>query len=183
MPSSPADLFAALDRLGIAHRTISHAPAFTVTDAQALRGILPGGHTKNLFLKDKKGALFLIVALEDTEIRLNALHQRLGCARLSFGAPDLLMATLGVPPGSVTPFAAVNDSDQRVTIVLDREMMAHDDLNFHPLDNRMTTTICREGLLRFLQSTGHRPVVMDLRAEGGDESSAGAIENGGSANI
>ena len=162
MPATPPDLFALLDRLHIAHATIRHAPAFTVADAQALRGQIRGGHTKNLFLKDKKGALFLLVAMEDAVIRLNELHGRIGAARLSFASPALLMEKLGVPPGSVTPFAAINDTARAVSILLDAAMMARDILNFHPLDNTMTTTISSADLMRFFEATGHHPRLIDL---------------------
>src|SRR5437870_12412210 len=130
MAASPDDLFAFLDRLGIAHRTVSHPPLFTVAEARALRGQIPGGHTKNLFLKDKKGALFLVVALEDAAIELKSLHRRLGAGgRFSFGSAELLREALGVEPGAVTPFAAINDGAGRVAVVLDEAMMAQDVLN------------------------------------------------------
>src|SRR6266849_7243955 len=105
MPASPDELFAYLDRLGVAHSTVTHPPLFTVEQSQALRGTIPGGHTKNLFLKDKKDALFLVTALEDATIELKSLHRVLGASgRFSFGSADLLRDTLGVEPGSVTPF-------------------------------------------------------------------------------
>ena len=155
-PATPADLFAYLDRLGIAHPTLTHPPVFTVEENQSLRGQIPGGHTKNLFLRDKKGALYLVVAGEDAVIELRALHRLLGATgRFSFGSADLLRATLGVEPGSVTPFAALNDTVQRVTVVLDAAMMAQATLNFHPLVNTMTTSIGRDDLVRFLAATGH----------------------------
>jgi Ala-tRNA(Pro) deacylase len=157
MPATPDDLFAFLDRLQISHRTVSHPPLFTVEASRRLRGQIPGGHTKNLFLKDKRGALFLVVALEDAAIDLKSLHHRLGAARFSFGPPDLMRATLGIEPGAVTPFAALNDTTGRVAVVLDQSMLAHDTLNYHPLVNTMTTSIGREDLLRFLEATGHRP--------------------------
>ncbi len=158
MPATPADLFALLDRLGIAHATVSHPPAFTVDDARALRGKIPGGHTKNLFLRDKKGVPYLVVAGEDAEIALKSLHRRLGATgRFSFGSAALMQDLLGVTPGSVTPFAVINDAARRVTVVLDATMMAHPVLNFHPLVNTGTTTISREGLLTFLEATGHSP--------------------------
>src|SRR5712691_4239371 len=140
MPAAPADLFALLDRLGIAHATVTHPPLFTVGESQALRGTIAGGHTKNLFLKDKKGALFLVVMLEDAAIELKSLHRRLGAGgRFSFGSADLLRDTLGVEPGAVTPFAAMNDTERRVSVVLDTAMLAHATLNYHPLRNTMTT--------------------------------------------
>jgi Ala-tRNA(Pro) deacylase len=161
MPATPDDLFAYLDRLGIAHATVTHAPAFTVEEARVLRGQIAGAHTKNLFLKDKKGALFLVVALEEAAIELKSLHRRLGASgRFSFGSAEILRATLGVEPGSVTPFAALNDTQAQVNVVLDAVMMRHATLNYHPLRNTMTTTISRDDLLRFLTATGHPPRIL-----------------------
>ena len=158
MIATPDELFAFLDRLGIKHASVRHAPLFTVEQSRALRGTIPGGHTKNLFLKDKKGALFLVVALEDDAIELKGLHRLLdGSGRFSFGSPELLRETLGVEPGSVTPFGAMNDGARRVQVVLDAAMMRHDLLNYHPLINTMTTSIARDDLVRFLEATGHPP--------------------------
>lgn len=156
MSASPEDLFAFLDRLGIRHATVQHPPLFTVEESQFLRGQIAGGHTKNLFLKDKRGALFLVTTLEEAEVDLKSLHRRLGASgRFSFGSAEQMRATLGVEPGSVTPFGALNDTDARVTVVLDAAMMAHQTLNFHPLVNTMTTSIGRDDLVRFLAATGH----------------------------
>jgi len=160
MPATPDDLFAYLDSLGIAHKSVSHRPLFTVEESRALRGQIPGGHSKNLFLRDKKGAPYLVVALEDAEIELKSLHRRLGASgRFSFGSAELMRELLGVEPGSVTPFAAINDSGGRVSVVLDAAMMAHEVLNFHPLVNTATTTITRQGLVKFLESTAHPPQI------------------------
>ena len=161
MPATPSDLFAYLDRLNVTHKTVTHPPLFTVEQSRALRGKVPGGHTKNLFLKDKKDALFLVVALEDAAIELKSLHRLLGASgRFSFGSADLLREVLGVVPGAVTPFAAMNDQPGRVTVVLDAAMMAYDVLNYHPLDNTMTTTIARDDLVTFLVATGHQPRIV-----------------------
>ena len=160
MPATPAELFAYLDRLGIAHKTVSHPPLFTVEQSRALRGAIPGGHTKNLFLKDKRGALFLVAAMEDARIDLKRLHLRLDAGRFSFGSADLLREVWGVEPGAVTPFGAINDTAARVTVVLDAAMMRHGMLNYHPLDNTMTTQISRDGLIRFLEATGHAPRIV-----------------------
>jgi len=166
MPASPADLFAYLDRLGLAHTTVSHPPVFTVDESRELRGRIPGGHSKNLFLKDKKDALYLVVASEHAQIDLKGLHRRLGASgRFSFGSAALLMEMLGVIPGAVTPFAALNDTGHRVTVVLEAELMRHDLVNFHPLDNSMTTTIGRDDLVRFLEATGHTPRIEALSGE------------------
>jgi len=156
MSASPDDLFAFLDQLGIRHATVNHPPLFTVEQSQFLRGQIAGGHTKNLFLKDKRGALFLVTTLEEAEVDLKSLHRRLGASgRFSFGSAEQMRATLGVDPGSVTPFGVLNDTDARVTVVLDAAMMAHETLNFHPLVNTMTTSISRDDLVRFLAATGH----------------------------
>jgi Ala-tRNA(Pro) deacylase len=160
MAKTPDDLFAALDSLGIKHSTIKHPPLFTVEQARELRGQIAGGHTKNLFLRDKKGALLLVVALEDAVIDLKGLHRLLGASgRFSFGSADLLREVWGVAPGSVTPFGAINDVDTRVTVVLDAAMMEHALFNYHPLVNTMTTAIARDDLVRFLEWTGHQPRV------------------------
>src|SRR3954452_22406438 len=162
MPTSPEQLIAYLDGLGITTTTHTHPPVFTVEEAQALRGTLPGGHCKNLFLKDKKGRLWLVVALEDSKVDLKTLDKRIGSARLSFGNGDLLWEALGVRPGSVTPFAVINDTGHRVTVVLEQAMMAHELLNYHPLDNSRTTAIRSADLLKFLRATGHEAQIADL---------------------
>lgn len=165
MAASPDDLFAYLDTLGIAHSTVRHAPMFTVEEGRALRREVAGAHTKNLFLRDKKGTPYLVVALEDAAIELKSLHRLLGASgRFSFGSADLMRELLGVEPGSVTPFAVINDKAGLVTVILDAALMAHDVLNFHPLVNTGTTTISREGLLKFLESTGHTPRIAAVSA-------------------
>jgi Ala-tRNA(Pro) deacylase len=165
MPASPDELFAYLDSLGITHRTVTHPPVFTVEEARALRGDATGGHTKNLFLRDKKGALYLVVAPEDAAIELKSLHRLLGASgRFSFGAAELMRETLGVEPGSVTPFAVINDTAHRVTVILDAAMMVHEVLNFHPLTNAGTTTISRDGLIKFLEASGHKPRIEPVSA-------------------
>jgi Ala-tRNA(Pro) deacylase len=166
MPASPQDLFALLDRLGIRHSTVTHPPLFTVAESQGLRGQIPGGHTKNLFLKDKPGSLFLLVADEDATIELKSIHRRIGAKRVSFGTAELLMQHLGVMPGSVTPFAAINDVSGAVSVVLDTAMMRHEVLNFHPLINTMTTSIAASDLVTFLRATGHAPRILALSDEG-----------------
>ncbi len=156
--TTPDQLFAYLDGIGVAHTTVSHPPLFTVEQSQALRGKIPGGHTKNLFLRDKKQALFLVVAEESAEIDLKGLHRVLGASgRFSFGSADLMLEVLGVTPGSVTPFGAINDKEGRVTVVLDKALMEHAIINAHPLVNTMTTSLSREDLVKFLESTGHMP--------------------------
>jgi Ala-tRNA(Pro) deacylase len=160
MPATPDNLFAYLDRLGIAHRTVTHPPLFTVEQSQALRGQIPGGHSKNLFLKDKKNALFLVVALEDAIIELKTLHHRLDAGRFSFGSADLMREVLGVDPGAVTPFGALNDTGGRLTVVLDAAMMEHETLNYHPLVNTKTTSIAGADLIKFLEATGHPPRIV-----------------------
>jgi Ala-tRNA(Pro) deacylase len=167
MPATPDDLFAFLDRLDIAHPTIAHPPMFTVEEAKRLLGALAGGHTKNLFLKDKRDAVFLVVALEHAAIELKTLHHRLGAARFSFGSADLMRELIGVEPGAVTPFGVINDTGRRVTVVLDAAMMGHGTLNYHPLVNTMTTSIGRDDLVKFLRATGHEPRIVAVAGEPG----------------
>ena len=157
MPAERAELLAFLERHGIATTTVEHAPLFTVEQSRALRGEIPGGHTKNLFLKDKKDAVYLVVAAEDADIDLKKLHQKIGSGRLSFGRPELLAELLGVAPGSVTPFGVINDTGGRVAVILDEALMRHAVLNFHPLANDATTSIGRDDFLRFLEATAHTP--------------------------
>ena len=164
MPATPDDLFAFLDRLGIAHRTATHAPLFTVEQSQALRGTIPGGHTKNLFLKDKKDAVFLVVAPEDGHVDLKTLHHKLGARRFSFGSADLMLELLGVSPGAVTAFGVINDTARRVNVVLDAGLMEHAIINCHPLVNTMTTSIARDDLLTFFAATGHTPRIEPVAA-------------------
>jgi Ala-tRNA(Pro) deacylase len=165
-PVSRAALFAFLDGLGIAHHTVEHAPVFTVAEGAAIKAAMPGGHTKNLFLKDKKGALVLISALQSTQIELNQLHKAIGGARLSFGPAALPEASLGVMPGSVTAFAILNDPRHAVRFILDEALMQHGIVNFHPLKNDATTAISSADLLRFVRALGRVPEVIDLSAIG-----------------
>jgi Ala-tRNA(Pro) deacylase len=160
MPETRDELFERLAALGIETGTVEHPPLFTVEESRALRGEIPGGHCKNLFLKDRKGALWLVVTLEDAAVDLKALPARIGAGRLSFGRAELLMEVLGVTPGSVTPFALINDIGRRVNVVLDAAMMAEEVLNYHPLTNEATTSIAAADLIRFLRDTGHDPAIL-----------------------
>jgi len=157
-----AALCARLDKLGIAWTTHTHAQVFTVEQAKDLRGKIEGLHTKNLFLKDKSGGLWLVVAREELRIDLNALSKLLGAPRFSFGKPALMVETLGIAPGAVTPFALMNDVDLRIAAVFDKAMMEGDILNFHPLRNDKTTAIAAQDLLKFTSGTGHMPRLMAL---------------------
>lgn len=162
MPATRDDLLARLERLGIATETVEHPPLFTVADAKSHRENLHGVHFKNLFLKDRKGGLWLVVCLEDRRVDLNALSRRLGAPRFSFGKAELLLEVLGVTPGAVTPFALVNDPDARVRLVLDQGAMVDLPLHFHPLENTATTRISAEGLVAFCRDTGHDPVISPI---------------------
>jgi len=159
---TPQALLARLDAAGIAHRTVEHPPVFTVEEAKALRGTLPGAHIKNLFLRNKKEEMWLVVALEDRAIDLKGLGERLGAGRLSFGSPDRLARYLGVTPGSVTPLALLNDAAGAVRLAMDRGLADADPVNAHPLINSMTTALAMRDLLRLLEDTGHRPVWLDV---------------------
>lgn len=158
----PQQLFARLDQLGIAHRTVDHSPVFTVEEAKALRGDLPGHHIKNLFLRNKKEEMWLVVALEDRAIDLKRLGDVLGAGRLSFGSAERLKRTLGVEPGSVTPLALINDPTRVVRLALDRGLAEGGPVNAHPLVNTMTSALATEELLRFFDATGHAPRWLDF---------------------
>ena len=160
---APEGLLARLEAMGIQASTHHHPPVYTVEESRKLKGHLPGAHTKNLFLRDKKGSMWLVVALYDREVNLLALGKKLETrGRLSFGSPERLMRTLGVTPGAVTPFGAINDRGQEVTVALDTGLKDYELWNSHPLDNGMTTTIRGEDMVRFLGETGHAPVWVDL---------------------
>jgi Ala-tRNA(Pro) deacylase len=170
MPATRQDLLARLAELGIATRTVEHEAMFTVAESSKLERELKGAHTKNLFLKDEEGDLFLVVAEAHTRVDLKALARTLGAGRFSFGKPDLLLETLGVPPGSVTAFAVINDAAGRVHVVIGAELMGHDSINCHPLENTATTNIARDDLLRFIRSCGHEPRIVALGAAAPRES-------------
>ncbi len=163
MPKTPEELLDFLKSLGIETKTRRHAPLFTVADSQSLRGEIAGGHTKNLFLKDKKDNFFLVTVGEDATIDLKTIHHKIGASgRVSFGKPEALMELLGVAPGSVTVFGAINDVQGRVKVVLDESLMENDVINGHPLTNEATTSIGRADLLRFLSETRHEPLVLKV---------------------
>lgn len=170
VPATPAEdaLFRRLAELGVAAETHEHPPVFTVEEAREHTSHLPGGHCKSLFVKDKKNALWLVVCLDDRTVDMKALAKRLGAAsRLSFGRPELLAEVLGVTPGSVTPFALINDRGLRVRPVLDAAMLRRERLNYHPLRNDRTTGVAPDDLVRFVRSCGHEPLILDLDAPDG----------------
>ncbi len=165
MPKTREELMAFLEGLGIRTTTVDHPPLFTVQDSQALRGEIPGGHTKNLFLKDKKDNVFLLTVDEHAEVDLKQIHTRIGgSGRVSFGKPELLMELLGVKPGAVTIFGLINDTGRKVTAFIDAGLMENEIVNGHPLTNEATTSIRRDDLIRFVEATGHAANVLKLTA-------------------
>ncbi|MCI5075494.1 prolyl-tRNA synthetase associated domain-containing protein [Oricola sp.] len=161
-----ADLISFLETLGIAVTTREHPAVFTVEEAKALRDSIPGGHTKNLFLKDKKGRHFLLTVGEDAVVDLKTIHQTIGASgRVSFGKPEQMMAYLGVIPGAVTAFGVINDANHDVTLIFDAMLVEHDVINAHPLTNEATTSIATADLRRFVEATGHDWNVLKLAAE------------------
>ena len=160
MTANRNDLFALFDKLVIETTTVEHIPVFTVEEAKKVHDQIPGGHCKNLFCKDEKGTLWLIVALEDARIDLKVAKDRIGSKRLTFGKPELLLEILGVEPGSVTPFGLINDIQAKTNVILDEAMMRLQRLNFHPLKNDATTTISSGDLITFINATGHNPRIV-----------------------
>lgn len=164
-PKTAEDLFRFLDDLGVSHTTKSHAPVFTVAEAVALRDEIPGGHTKNLFLKDKKDNYFLLTVEEHATIDLKTVHTIIGAAsKVSFGKPEKLMEYLGVVPGAVTAFGVINDQGKDVTLIFDEELMTFDIINLHPLSNDQTTSVSSKDMLRFVEATGHQVNVLKVTA-------------------
>ncbi|ESW88988.1 prolyl-tRNA synthetase associated domain-containing protein [Mesorhizobium sp. M1005] len=165
MPKTEAELFAFLAGLGIEVSTRRHPPLFTVADSQALRGEIAGGHTKNLFLKDKKDNFFLVSVGEEAVVDLKHIHHLIGAAgRVSFGRPEMLMELLGVVPGAVTVFGLINDTERRIKVVLDEVLMSHAVVNAHPLTNEATTSIAAADLVKFVEATGHDAVILKVSA-------------------
>ncbi|MDO8324854.1 MAG: prolyl-tRNA synthetase associated domain-containing protein [Phenylobacterium sp.] len=156
------DLIAFFDAQGIDHATTEHKAVFRVGEGEEIKHGIAGAHTKNLFLKDAKGRLWLISAQDSTVIDLKRLHPVIGSARLSFGSAELMADALGVTPGSVTAFAMINDTDRRVTFVLDRALAQAEQVNFHPLTNTATTTVSQAGLRKFFSGLGISPLVVDF---------------------
>ena len=161
-PATPDDLFRRLTELGIETRTVHHDAVFTVEEARNHRGDIPGGHCKNLFLKDKAGKLWLVVMREQSRLDMKSAPAKMGSGRLSFASPDLMRSVLGVEPGSATPFAVLNREAAPVQLVLEAAMMREEQLNYHPLTNTATTTIAAADLLAFLRAQGHNPRIVDF---------------------
>ena len=159
-PVTPQELLDYLDELGVSHATIDHPPVFTVAEAKRLRGTLPGGNCKSLFLENKSGEMWLVVLPEDHRANLDRLAQAFGSKRLSFASPERLMEHLGVIPGAVTPLAAINDPHGKVRVAVAAELLDSETLNFHPLVNHRTTTISSPDFVRFLEATGHPPLLL-----------------------
>ena len=162
MPWTQETLLNRLTELGIHATTVQHSPTFTVEDVAAVLHDIPGGQCKSLFLKDKKDDLWLVMMLGDERLDTDVLRKTLGSARLSFGKPDLVRSILGVEPGSVTPFAMINETASAVKVVLQQRMMEMDLLNYHPLQNDATTTLSPADLLVFMRSIGHDPIIADF---------------------
>jgi Ala-tRNA(Pro) deacylase len=162
MAADPADLFALLDRLGIEHSTVEHPPIFTVEEGRPWHDRIPGLHGKNLFIKDRKGGIWLVVMPADKRADLGWLEKALGAPRFSFARPEVLQQVMALTPGSVTPFGLINDSQRRVTVVIDQETLDSEWVNFHPLHNAASTTLRSADLLRFMQSLGYEPIVLRL---------------------
>lgn len=161
---TPEGLLARLDAAGIATRTVQHAAVFTVAESRALRGELPGAHSKNLFLREvKTGQLCLAVLEEARQVSVNALARAAGWGKVSMADATALQATLGVTPGSVTPFGLVNAQPGEVRVVLDAALAKSDGLIwFHPLVNSASTGVSPADLLHFLRGLGHEVTILEF---------------------
>lgn len=165
MPMTSDELLDFLALNGIEAKTVTHPPLATVAESQALRGQITGGHTKNLFLKDKKSRYFLVTVEEEAVVDLKTIHQFIGASgRVSFGSADAMMDMLGVSPGAVTLFGVINDRDHQISVIIDSALMEEVTINAHPLVNTATTSISRDDLVRFFKLTGHEPLVLKVSA-------------------
>lgn len=164
LPTPRDQLFSVLNDLNIKTTTIEHPALFTVEDSKNLRGNIPGGHSKNLFLKSKDKRFWLISALEDTTIHLKTLAKATSAKTFSFAKPDILMEKLGLTPGSVSPFALINNIEKDITVILDKAFAEHEILNFHPLENTATTQITYPDLLKFVEAMQNTHFIHDFRA-------------------
>ena len=163
-PSEPA-LYTLFDQLGLPHHTEEHAAVFTVAEGADIKARLKGGHSKNLFLKDKAGDYVLVSALGSTVIKLNQLHKRIGTKRLSFGKAEALLELLGVVPGSVTVFSVLNDTEHKVRLILDQALFEHEAVWFPPMRNTASTRMRPADIVTFAQATGHAPTLIDFSAD------------------
>ena len=156
-------LLARLADLGMEVTIYRHPALHTVGESQEQRGTIPGTHIKNLFLRDKRRNQWLVTVPEDAKVDLKALRYVLGArGNLSFGGAELLEDSLRVKPGSLTPFAVMNDAEGVVTMVLANAVLETDPINAHPLHNEATAAITGANLLRFLDACAHPPVMIDL---------------------
>lgn len=170
-PATPEEVLAKLSALGVEHRTVSHAPLRTVADSKTHRQNPEGGYSKNLFLRNKKGRMWLVTLHEDRMVDLRRLGAHIGAGRVSFASRERLMRHLGVVPGAVTPLAVINDHAKLVTAIIDSKLLGYDKVHFHPCDNALTTTLPSDGLLRFMRECDHAPLQIDF-----DEFAAGHAE-------
>lgn len=169
LPTTPDELMAALTRLGIEFSLHHHRAVFTVAEAETVEHDIPGTRCRNLFLRDKKKNNFLVVLRNETEVDLKKLQPLIGADKLSFGSAERLWEYLGVRPGSVCPYAIINDKTQQVKIILDQSMMRTARVNYHPLLNTMTIGTAPADLIKFIESTGHAPYIVDLAAAAPDK--------------
>lgn len=166
----PNNLLEYIENIGVKHCVHHHAPVFTVAEANLVTEMIPGVHTRNLFIRDKRENMFLITLRDETRLDLKKLAGLLGVGKLSFGSPERLWAYLGVRPGSVTPLSVLNDTERKVRLVLEQAMMEEDIVNFHPLDNSMTISLSPDGLMTILKKQGITPHILDLSPAAPEES-------------
>ena len=162
MLKNQQELLAVLDKIGINYTNHEHPAVFTVEEANKHHEGIEGVHSKNLFFKDRKKNLHLIVTLSDKPIKIKEVAKKINAKDLSFGKPELLAEVLGVIPGAVTPFAIINAENHNINLILDEEMMEHELLNFHPLENTATTTITSKDLMRFMEHCNQKFEIVRL---------------------
>jgi Ala-tRNA(Pro) deacylase len=160
--ATQADLFAVFDQLGISYSTVEHPPFLTVEEGRPWHDKIPGLHCKNLFIKDRRGGVWLVVMPGEKRADLTRLEKLLSAPRFSFAKAELLARILELTPGSVTPFGLMNDTDRVVTVVLDQDMLESEWVNYHPLRNDASTTLRSADLVKFVRALGYEPRILRL---------------------
>ena len=159
MMRGEAGLLADLGLLAIPFAAYEHDAVFTVAESDAVNAAMPGAHTKNLFLKDKGGAFWLVTVPSDARVHLKGLPAAIGCKHVSFGKAEDMERMLGITPGSVTPLAAINAAPGSITVVLDETLAVAGTVNVHPLRNTATLGLSGATILGLLRHWGHQPLV------------------------
>jgi len=152
------NIYELLDKLNIKYDLVTHIPIYTVEDGRKIDRNIQGIGCKNLFLKTHKNEFFLVVLEKDKQIKLNDLRKYLKVSNLHFAEDNYLKELLQVIPGSVTPLGIINDINNKVTIVIDKDLIDKKIL-CHPLVNNKTINIEYSDLIKFIEYLKHNYII------------------------